>query len=283
MQYSSVEESLFQPPGSVNSPTTYYPVGRPDLPHSLPNQPTMALDYDQSYKSLFQGGTEVPRFVVPYQWWEDDAMTIMWAFNAAEISLVIRFGLYRNRNFPREMLRQRNESAIDRFLLNLADPREQQLLSTLSHTQRVEEILRRSTVHHHDLVPWGWFPPLPGHGLDPKVIALAIEAESHYHFKRMTFEDIVRISLGYYAPSVEWFMAQHTAFYCYLKDHLKAYPDEFPLYVEVERVRVLNRRIHRFKKNPPKANVLSHSVFEPRVHMRGVLLWLVYLISSLKS
>ncbi|KAJ6157531.1 hypothetical protein N7470_005123 [Penicillium chermesinum] len=196
----------------------------------------MALDYDQSYKSLFQAGLEVPRYVVnSYRWWEDEAMTVMWAFNVAEISLVIRFSLYQMGDLPREMLRRRNASAIDTFLHNLADPREQQLLSTLSHAQRVEEILRRSTVQAQDPVPWGWFPPLPGHGLEPKAIALAIETESHFHFKRIAFEELVRISLGYSAPSVEWFMSQHTAFYCYLKDHLKAYPDEFPLYMEVEK------------------------------------------------
>lgn len=206
------------------------------MPRSMPSQPTMALDYDQTYKSLFQAGMEVPHFTVPYRWWEDEATTIMWTFNVADISLVIRFGLYQAHQHPRKMLQQRNANVIDAFLQNLSDPREQQLLGSLSHAQRVEEILRRSTVSPQEPVPWGWFPPLPGHGLEPKAIALAIEAESHFHFKRLAFEELVCVSLGYHAPSVEGFMAQHTAFYCYLKDHLKAYPDELPLYLEVERV-----------------------------------------------
>lgn len=164
---------------------------------------------------------------------------MFWAFNIPDISRVIRYGLFRDPSFPRSALLSRNADTIDAFLKAMSEPREQQLLGNLSHVQRVEEILRRSSVPAVDLIPWGWFPMPAGHSLDARAIASAIEAESHLQFTRIAFEEIVRASLRYNAPSVEWFLLQHTALYIHLLDHLQTYPEEIPLYVEAETVSVL--------------------------------------------
>ncbi|KAJ5153250.1 uncharacterized protein N7482_009728 [Penicillium canariense] len=188
-----------------------------------------------SYPTLFQPSAEFPRFAVPYRWWEDEATTVLWAFNIPEISQVIRYGLFRDENFPRSSLLSRNADTIDAFLVAMAEPREHQRLGNLSHVQRVEEILRRSSNSPFQPVPWTWFPPQPGHSLDARAIAGAIEAESHLHFRRLPFEEIVRASLGYPAISVEWFLLQHTVFFIYLSNHLQIYPEEIPLYIEAEK------------------------------------------------
>lgn len=207
---------------------------------SLPGR-SAPPDYPQSYQSLFQIGTEFPRFVVPYYpWWEDEATTVLWAFKNLEIRLVIRYGLFRDENLPRSSLLSRNVDAIDAVFMALTEPREHQLLGHLSHMQRVEEILRRSGLPPFQPVPWSWLPQTPGYSLDARTIAHAIEAESHFQLSRVAFEDIVRASLGYTATSVEWFLMQHTAFYIHLLDHLQIYPNDIPIYLEVEKVRSLS-------------------------------------------
>ncbi|KAF3390480.1 hypothetical protein F1880_009165 [Penicillium rolfsii] len=213
------------------------PLQRRRLEMSQPISPQPAApDFTQSsYPSLFQLSAEFPRFVVPYRWWEDEATTILWAFNIPEIRQVIRYGLFRDENFPRNSLLSRNADTIDAFLVALSDPREHQLLGSLSHMQRVEEILRRCKISPFHSTPWMWFPPPPGHDLSAQQIADAIEAESHHQFCKISFEEIVRASLGYYAVSVEWFLLQHTVLYVHLFNHLQFYPEEIPLYIEVEK------------------------------------------------
>lgn len=211
-------------------------MSRLEMPQSTSPHTVTADSTQSSYQSLFQIGAEFPRFVVPYRWWEDEATSILWAFNIPEIRQVIRYGLFRDENFPRNSLLSRNADTIDAFLVALSDPREHQLLGSLSHVQRVEEILRRSRIQPFQPVPWMWFPPQPGHDLSAQEIAEAIEAESHHQFRKICFEEIVRASLGYNAVSVEWFLLQHTALYNYLYNHLQTYPEEIPLYVEAEKV-----------------------------------------------
>ncbi|KAJ6031507.1 hypothetical protein N7540_002239 [Penicillium herquei] len=188
-----------------------------------------------SYQNLFVLGAEIPRFAISYRWWEDEATTVLWAFNIPEISQVVRYRLFRDDNAPRNSLMSRNADTIEAFLVSLCEPRDQQLLSTLSHLQRVEEILRRSSIPPFRPIPWSWFPPLPDHSLDARSIAAAIETESHFQFTKIEFEELVRAALGYNAPSIEWFLLQHTALYIHLKDHLQAFPEEIPIYVEVEK------------------------------------------------
>ncbi|KAJ5738526.1 hypothetical protein N7493_001681 [Penicillium malachiteum] len=182
-----------------------------------------------SYQNLFVLGAEIPRFAISYRWWEDEATTVLWAFNIPEISQVIRYRLFRDDNAPRNSLMSRNADTIEAFLVSLCEPKDQQLLSTLSHLQRVEEILRRSSIPPFRPIPWSWFPPLPDHSLDARGIAAAIETESHFQFGKIEFEELVRAALGYNAPSIEWFLLQHTALYIHLKDHLQAFPEEISL------------------------------------------------------
>ncbi|KAJ5116225.1 hypothetical protein N7456_000573 [Penicillium angulare] len=188
-----------------------------------------------SYQSIFMLGSEIPRFMLGYRLWEDEAFAVLWAFNIPEISQVIRYGLFRDVTFPRNSLLSRNADTIEAFLMTLSEPVEHQSLMTLSHVQKVEEILRRSSIPPFREVPWSWFPPLPGHSLDARSIAADIETESHFHFCKIEFEEIVRASLDYNAPSVEWFLLQHTALSIHLMDHLQAYPEEIPVYLEVEK------------------------------------------------
>lgn len=235
MQSLGAEESLFDSPPKKR---LYLPGSRPPLAAMSQNLPSRVVtpELAQSYQLLFNASAEFPRFVVSYRWWEDEATTVFWAFNIPDISRVIRYGLFRDANFPRNSLLSRNADTIDAFLKAISEPREQQQLGNLSHVQRVEEILRRSSIPPVELIPWCWFPMPPGHSLDVRAIAGAIEAESHYQFTRIAFEEIVRASLGYNAPSVEWFLLQHTALYIHLLDHLQTYPEEIPLYIEVETV-----------------------------------------------
>ncbi len=217
------------------------------MSHATPPQTAQSESTQFSFPSLFQIGAEFPRFLIPYRWWEDEATTVLWAFNIPEIRQVIRYGLFRDENFPRNSLLNRNADTIDTFLVALSDPREYQLLGSLSHVQRVEEILRRSRIPSFQPVPWMWFPPQPGHSLDAREIADAIEAESHNQFCKIAFEEIVRASLGYNAVSVEWFLLQHTVLYIYLLNHLQIYPEEIPLYIEAEQVSLDSIRLLRPK------------------------------------
>ncbi|KAJ5885143.1 hypothetical protein N7495_009653 [Penicillium taxi] len=202
----------------------------------LESEPIQAY---QSYPSLFQLGNEIPQFDISYRWWEDDAKTILWAFKISEISQVARYRLFSDEALPRASLLSRNPDTIDMFLADLSDPSEYQFLESLSHLQRVEEILRRMDIPKFQPVPWSWFPPAPDllNPHDPCEIASAIETESHFHFSKIAFEEIVRASLGYgyKAVSVDWFLLQHNALFVHLLDHLKAHPEEINLYVEVEK------------------------------------------------
>lgn len=232
---SLAEESWFDP--SVKTLFTWSPSASPqtssDMSSTLSSQ--VVPDSTQSYHSLFQSASEFPCFVVTYRWWEDEATTVLWAFNIPDMRQVIRYALFRDENFPRSSLLSRNADTIDAFLVALSDPREHQLLGNLSHLQRVEEILRRSRIPPFQPIPWSWFPS-PGHSSDARAIAVAMDTESHFHFTQIAFEEIVRASLGYHAVSVEWFLLQHTALHVHLLDHLRTYPEEIPLYVEVEKV-----------------------------------------------
>ncbi|KAF7586715.1 hypothetical protein BBP40_008413 [Aspergillus hancockii] len=180
-----------------------------------------AMSGQSSFPSLFQSSAEIPPFFVTYRWWEDEATTVLWAFDVEEIKRMIQYGLYRDENLPRSSLQNRNASTVDNFLLTLIQPHERAYIANLSHIQKVEEILRRCKTNSPSLVAWSWFPPHADHDQDAGTIADAIDAESHLHFTRISFEEVVRYSLGYPVASVEWFFQQHTAFYIHLLNHLR--------------------------------------------------------------
>lgn len=236
MQSTSPEESAFEPP-----PQTFSTQGDRHLSlqkETMSAQSSFtALDWGRSYPSIFHLNLEIPAFSVPYRWWEDEATTVLWAFDIQEIRRVIQFGLFRDENFPRNSLSARTVYTVDRFLVALAKPHEYQLLGNLSHIQRVEEILRRSSISPFQPIPWIWLPPQSSPTLDAREIAAAIEAESHFHFKQIAFEEFVRAALGYKAIFVEWFLQQHATLYIILQDHLSVYVEDIPLYIEVEKVR----------------------------------------------
>ncbi|CAI7578262.1 unnamed protein product [Penicillium glandicola] len=200
-----------------------------------PQYSITASDWGHSYPSIFHLNLEIPAFFVSYRWWEDEATTVFWAFDIQEIRRVIQFGLFRDENFPRTSLCARNVDTIDTFLIALSEPHEYQLLGSLSHIQRAEEIMRRSSIPPFQAIPWSWLPPQPSPTLDALAIAEAIEAESHFHFKQVAFEEFVRAALGYKAVFVDWFLQQHAALYIILQDHLNIYPEHIPVYIEVEK------------------------------------------------
>ncbi|KAJ5249416.1 hypothetical protein N7524_011732 [Penicillium chrysogenum] len=195
----------------------------------------VASGWGHSYMSIFQLNLEIPAFCIPYRWWEDEATTLLWAFDIQEIGRVVRFGLFRDENFLRTTLCYRNVDTIKTFLIALSEPDEHQFIENLSHIQRVEEILRRSGISPFQAIPWSWLPPQSSPTLDAWVVATAIEAESHFHFKQVAFEELVRAALGYNVIFVEWFLQQHAAFYIILLDYLRAYPEDIALYAEVEK------------------------------------------------
>jgi hypothetical protein len=192
--------------------------------------------YSVTYPLLFRASSEVPRFFVPYRWWEDEATTVLWTFDIRDISLVIQFGLFGDSNIPRTVLQSRNASTIDNFLSTFLQPYEIPFLPTFSHVQKVEEILRRSQSSTPCSIAWSWFPAQARQETDPLAIALTINAESHLQFKVVPFEEWVRCALGYPAPAVDAFLLQHNALYIHLSNYLEMYTTEVDKYREVEKV-----------------------------------------------
>lgn len=189
-----------------------------------------------NYQPLFRSSLEISRFHTPYRWWEDEARTVLWSFDIRQIMLVIRFGLFNDGNQPRAALQKRDATFIEKFIEGLLQPYELPYLPSLSHAQRVEEILRRCQVTEPANVSWSWFPARARLVADPATVAQEIEAESHLQFRSVPFETWVRYSLGYAAPEVDWFLLQHTVFYIVLFGYLQTYPQEIAKYQQVGKV-----------------------------------------------
>lgn len=219
-----------------------------------------------SYLELFPSG-EIPHTFFTYQWWEDEATTVFWAFDPHEIKRVIRFGLFRDNNLPRKSLQKRDPQAITAFLYSLVEPHEMAFIDNLSHYQKVEEIIRRCQISGPPLEPWSWLPTKRDSDLPSIAIAEAIDTESHLHFTRISFEELVRYFLGYRAPSVEWFLQQHTALYIHLLNYLQMFPEELGKYKEVEQVRNWHASImHRCKRADAGAASSDSQPFCPPCH-----------------
>ncbi|PYH61953.1 uncharacterized protein BO96DRAFT_325270 [Aspergillus niger CBS 101883] len=222
--------------------------------------PFPCMSGQPSYLELFPSG-EIPHTFFTYQWWEDEATTVFWAFDPHEIKRVIRFGLFRDNNLPRKSLQKRDPQAITAFLYSLVEPHEMAFIDNLSHYQKVEEIIRRCQISGPPLEPWSWLPTKRDSDLPSIAIAEAIDTESHLHFTRISFEELVRYFLGYRAPSVEWFLQQHTALYIHLLNYLQMFPEELGKYKEVEQQhlqtrspfahRAINRCLHAMRQPVP--------------------------------
>jgi hypothetical protein len=255
MQSSNPFAAVERPRGATATPTTMSPTfpmpGMSDMsgyfPSSAQVQPVGATYASpQTHTSLFQSSAEVPRFAIPYRYWEDGAISILIAYDVQDIQRVIRYRLFRDENIPRRTLRDREPGMIMRFLSELSTPQEAPLIAELSHNQKVEEIIRRSRMLTLSFIPWSWFPTQGN--CDPQAIAAAIEAESHLQFSRVPFEEWVRYSLGYRVISVEWFLQQHTNLYLHLLNHLQGFANEIQIYLEVEKVG-LTRRLRSGRVN----------------------------------
>ncbi|OKL63559.1 hypothetical protein UA08_01929 [Talaromyces atroroseus] len=204
--------------------------------HASTNMAQPIAQHSNSYPLLFRTASEIPRFSVPYRWWEDDARTILWSFDVRQISLVIRFSLFHDSNQPRAALQRRDSSFLDTFLATVLQPYELPFIHTLSQTQKIDEILRRSQNTMSVNPPWSWHPAQDLRGPEPATIAQEIEAESQLHFKAVPFEAWVRCSLGFPAAEVDWFLLQHNALYIILLTHLKAHQYDIIKYRKVEKL-----------------------------------------------
>ncbi|KAL4997669.1 hypothetical protein BDV10DRAFT_90329 [Aspergillus recurvatus] len=192
------------------------------------------------YPSIFRLGEERPQFNIAYRWWEDEATTILWTFDVEVIKRVIRFKLFSDEQFPRMALHRRPTSTVDDLLKGLFDSQERVFYANLPHAQKVDAILQRCKPTAPPVILWGWLPARmeparTGNDSETLAVAKAIDAESHLHFTRITFEELVRYSLGYPSGRVEWFLQQHTCFYAHLLDHLHAFPEQIGRYAEVEK------------------------------------------------
>ncbi|KAL4906848.1 hypothetical protein BDW74DRAFT_128576 [Aspergillus multicolor] len=187
-----------------------------------------------TYPSIFRVSEERPQFNILYRWWEDEATASLWTFDVDVIKRVIRYGLFRDEQIARMALHTRPPPTIDDFLAGLLKPEELPLYANCSHTQKVDTMFYRSKPTAPPLILWGWLPARLDRDLDCLGIAKAIDSESHLHFTRLTFDELVRYALGYSASRVEWFLQQHTCFYAHLLDHFHAFPEQIGKYAEVE-------------------------------------------------
>lgn len=195
----------------------------------LPDQPSM---------SLFQSRDEVPAFKFS-SYWTSEVTNILWGNNVEDMRKIIRFKLCHD-DLPRSILRSRDKGTVEGFLLDLVTQEQAPFMAELSQNEQVEEIIRHSRlgVVSDPFFEWGWFP-IQGRDSGHQAIARAIDAESHFQFTRIPFEEWVRYSLGYHpvAP-VDWFLQQHTIFYIHLLEYLKGFPGEIRKYIEVGKVRL---------------------------------------------
>jgi hypothetical protein len=179
---------------------------------------------------------EIPQFFVRDRWWEEYAIITLRAYDLKPILQGFRFGFFRDMESVKSILESRSPRVLNSFLAALLEPHEHLPISEESNCEKVREILRRSIPAPPQLTSWRWFPPAPGDLSGAQRIALEIEAESHFQFRQIAFEDIVRAALGYEAPSVEWFLQQHRALGDLFLKHMRAYPNEIILYSTVEQV-----------------------------------------------
>jgi hypothetical protein len=72
--------------------------------------------------SLFKPTAEVPQFVFPYTYWENEAKTILMAHDVRAIQRVIRYKLFYDPNLPASILQTRDERTVERFQCVLVAP-----------------------------------------------------------------------------------------------------------------------------------------------------------------
>lgn len=220
-----------------------------------------------SYPSLFRASEERPQ-LASFPWWEDQATTTLYSFDIEAFKRVVYYGIFTDEQLPRFVLTERSEA----FTIDLIKPRARAL--RLEKYQRVEEALRQCKPTFAPVISWAWFPTYTDSDKNPLAIAKAIDNESHLHFARIPFEELVRYALDYPNSRVEWFLQQHTTLYAHILDHLSAFPDEVQRYAEVEKVGCLVQFWHFWLI----ADQNLESIFEVEVLLLTVLwpaLWKV--------
>ncbi|KAJ6126182.1 hypothetical protein N7471_010675 [Penicillium samsonianum] len=199
------------------------------------NPPSQAPTLFESSSQVVESKMEIPQFLVSYRWWEYDANITLQAYDVKPILQGVRFGFFPDMESAKRILESRPSTVLDSFLAAIPEPHEPPCLSEMSNSEKAGEILRRSMPAPPRLIPWRWFPSASGYPSDTQGIAQEIEAESHFQFGQIAFEDIVRSALGYKAPSVEWFLQQHTAFGNRFLEHMRANPEQMNFYSAVEK------------------------------------------------
>ncbi|KAJ6019815.1 hypothetical protein N7499_003082 [Penicillium canescens] len=181
--------------------------------------PSHAPTLMEASPDIFLSKLEIPQFSVRDRWWEEDAIVTLRAYALKPILQGFRFGFFRDMKSVKYILESRPPSVLNSFITALSNPHEP-YLSEQSNCEK--------------LTSWSWFPSAQGDLSSAQRIALEIEAESHFQFRQIAFEDIVRAALGYEAPSVEWFLQQHRALGALFLKHMRAYPKEITVYSMVE-------------------------------------------------
>jgi hypothetical protein len=189
------------------------------------------------FPPMFRAALEVTPLHVTYRWWEDEGSAVLYAYDTREICRVIRFCLFVDRNLPKGLLLRRAGSLLDDFLGKLllvefgiqSDP-------NTTYTEKVDEVFRLLEPPMRPSTNWDWFPTQARDEPDARAIANQIDAESHRHFKKVSFEEWVRVALGYPSVSVNRFLLQHEVFLFYISRYLEAYDVEIDQYLEVEKV-----------------------------------------------
>ncbi|KAJ6081458.1 hypothetical protein N7499_006332 [Penicillium canescens] len=211
--------------------------------HNLPSHAPTLMELSPN---IFLPTLEIPQFFVRDRWWEEYAIITLRAYDLKLILQGFRFGFFRDMESVKSILESRPPRVLNSFLAALLEPHEHLPISEESNCEKVREILRRSIPAPPQLTSWRWVPPAPGDLSGAQRIALDIEAESHFQFRQITFEDIVRAALGYEAPSVEWFLQQHGALGDLFLKRMRAYPKEIALYSTVEKhLRTLSPFAHQ--------------------------------------
>ncbi|KAL1959634.1 hypothetical protein VTO42DRAFT_1669 [Malbranchea cinnamomea] len=175
----------------------------------------------------------LPGLEIPYKWWEDDAVTILWAFSIHDIRRLLRFRLYTDDSVPRAILRDRNADTVKGFLRQLLSQSESFYVDQLPQAEIIEHILVLCRQNRPSQTPWSWSPST-SRADEIKTIAANINRESCKQLQSVPFEDWIRYSLGYYTPSVEWFFEQHRELYRVMYTYLTSFPQEIDRYLEVE-------------------------------------------------
>ncbi|KAL4970050.1 uncharacterized protein BDV14DRAFT_195587 [Aspergillus stella-maris] len=217
------------------------------LPHVFPGGtviPALPVSEQHRYPSVFRASEERTQININV-WWEDQAGSIFFFYDTSMLERLLRYPIYDDPRLP-TVLSTRSVSDIDCFLSRFLYPQELASIAAYSPGQKAQILIDKCKPIVPPTLSWNWFPARKHRDLEPQVIAEAIEAESHLHFTRITYPELVRYALGKSSARIDWFLLQHTRLYAYLLNHLRAYPEEVMKYSQIEQhLRGLSPFAHR--------------------------------------